>query len=149
MKCTVEVTSYVFDFLQERMMFAHSKTSTIVLCQDCLQFLASCSMLPIIFQPAWPPFTSFRSLLLVPTTSYQLVHRVLSYCVVLTSTNILTSSIMTHLHMTVMALSLAPISSLVTLSISRSREELEGGQPYSGHLWKWKWVTVKELLFFT
>jgi len=77
-------------------MFAHSKTSTIVLCQDCLQFLASCLMLPIIFQPAWPPFTSFRSLLLVPTTSYQLVHYVLPYCVMLTSTYILTSSITTH-----------------------------------------------------
>jgi len=51
--------------------------------------------------------------------------------------------------MTVMALPLAPISTFVTLSISRSREELERGQPCSGHLWKWKWVTVRAVLFFT
>jgi len=51
--------------------------------------------------------------------------------------------------MTVMALPLASISTMVTLSIRRSREELEEGQPYSGHLWRWKWVTVKAVLFFT
>ena len=48
--------------------------------------------------------------------------------------------------MTVMALLPAPISTLVTLSISASREEVERGQPCSDHLWKWKWVTVKAVL---
>ena len=38
----------------------------------------------------------------------------------------------TYLHMTVMALFPAPISTLVTLSTSASREELEGKQPCSG-----------------
>ena len=41
----------------QRMKVAQFKAT--VLCHDCLQFVASCSTLPIIFQPAWPPFPSF------------------------------------------------------------------------------------------
>ena len=57
------------NFCMQRMNFAQFKAT--VLCQDCLQLLASCSMLPIIFKPAWPPFPSF-SLITADSSNYQL-----------------------------------------------------------------------------